>query len=126
MIFVRTSQLFFRIYSEFIYEYTNISLGDIQIGSKRCHDLSEESCIIPQLGSGPGVSGSGSGHYTVDDYGEILMFAENRHITVIPEFDCPGHSHASVKCIRVGKNPGNINITRPTRAIMGNMDKYGF
>ena len=27
---------------------------------------------------------------------------------------------------RVGKNPGNINITRPTRAIMGNMDKYGF
>ena len=31
-----------------------------------------------------------------------------------------------LNAIRVGKNPGNINITRPNREIMGNMDKYGF
>ena len=36
------------------------------------------------------------------------------------------NSYHEVVRSRVGKNPGNINITRPTREIMGNMDKYGF
>jgi hexosaminidase len=68
-----------------------------QIGGRRCHDLDETQCVIPQLGSGPTTdSGSGTGWYTVSDYQSILSYAAERHITVIPEFDMPGHAHAAI------------------------------
>ncbi|XP_062598807.1 uncharacterized protein LOC134260252 isoform X1 [Saccostrea cucullata] len=70
-----------------------------EIGSKRCHDLSEDECILPQLGSGSAKDGLGSGFYTVDDYKEILRFANDRHIEVIPEIDMPGHCRAGVKAM---------------------------
>ncbi|ESO95987.1 hypothetical protein LOTGIDRAFT_202240 [Lottia gigantea] len=68
-----------------------------KIGSKRCDDLSEQTCIIPQLGSGPDPSTSGSGYYTVEDYKEILQYAADRHIEIIPEVDMPGHAHSAIK-----------------------------
>ena len=52
---------------------------------------------MSQLGSGPDTSTSGTGHYSVEDYREILRHATERHIQVIPEFDLPGHSHAAIK-----------------------------
>lgn len=67
------------------------------VGSKRCHDVRESTCIFPQLGSGPDTYSSGTGYYTIEDYREILRQAERRHIEVIPEFDLPGHSHATIK-----------------------------
>ncbi|HEX8538101.1 MAG TPA: family 20 glycosylhydrolase [Cystobacter sp.] len=41
--------------------------------------------------------GKGSGYYTVKDFEEILVYAKERHIDVIPEVDVPGHSRAAVK-----------------------------
>lgn len=41
--------------------------------------------------------GAGSGYYTVKDYEEILAYAAERHIDVIPEIDMPGHARAAVK-----------------------------
>ena len=70
------------------------------MGSKRCHDLKEEKCLGSQLGSGPGTGNSGSGFYTVEDYREILRYAEERHVEVIPEFDMPGHGHAAIKAMQ--------------------------
>lgn len=67
------------------------------IGSKRCHDLSESSCLLPQLGSGPHGDTAVNGYYSVKDYQEILTAATARHIQVIPSFDMPGHSRAAVK-----------------------------
>ena len=52
---------------------------------------------MSQLGSGPDTSTSGTGHYSMEDYREILRHATQRHIQVIPEFDFPGHSHAAIK-----------------------------
>ncbi|XP_078382339.1 beta-hexosaminidase-like [Oculina patagonica] len=72
-----------------------------QIGSKRCHDLQEKTCILSQLGSGPDTSTSGTGYYTTEDYIEILRHATARHIQVIPELDFPGHSHAAIKSMIV-------------------------
>lgn len=51
------------------------------------------------LGSGPYSNTSGSGYYAVGDYREILIYAKDRHIEVIPEIDMPGHSRAAVKSI---------------------------
>ena len=52
------------------------------------------------LGSGPNFDTSGSGHYPVADYQEILQYAKDRHIEVIPEIDMPGHSHAAIKAMK--------------------------
>jgi len=66
------------------------------IGSKRCHDLSEKTCLLPQLGSGPGSDNNGSGYFTRADYIEILKYAKARQIEVIPEIDMPAHARAAV------------------------------
>jgi len=36
------------------------------------------------------------GYYTQDDIREIVAYAAERHITVIPEIDVPGHSQAAI------------------------------
>ncbi|WP_076407851.1 family 20 glycosylhydrolase [Shewanella sp. UCD-KL12] len=67
------------------------------IGSKRCHDLSETTCLLPQLGSGPFADTSVNGYYSKADYIEILKYANARQIQVIPSMDMPGHSRAAIK-----------------------------
>lgn len=66
------------------------------IGGKRCHDLTEKTCLLPQLGSGPNSDNMGSGHFTRDDYIEILKYAKARQIDVIPEIDMPAHTRAAI------------------------------
>ncbi len=36
------------------------------------------------------------GYYTQDDLREIVAYAGERHITVVPEIDIPGHSQAAI------------------------------
>ncbi|CAD5124071.1 DgyrCDS12374 [Dimorphilus gyrociliatus] len=69
-------------------------------GAKRCHSKNFADCISPQFGSGPTSSSSGSGYYTVDEYKDILTYAKERHIEVIPEFDMPGHCHAAIQSLK--------------------------
>ncbi len=70
------------------------------IGANRCFDLSEQRCLLTQLGTGPNTSGTGNGYYSVEDFIEILAFAKQRHIEVIPEIDMPGHSRAAIKSMQ--------------------------
>lgn len=67
-----------------------------EVGSKRCHDLTETKCILPQLGSGPDSNNNGSGYLTRADYIEIVKYANDRFIEVIPEIDMPAHARAAV------------------------------
>lgn len=66
------------------------------IGSKRCHDLTEMTCLLPQLGSGPNSDNMGSGYFSRADYIEIVKYANARQIEVIPEIDMPAHARAAV------------------------------
>ncbi|MFE6467610.1 beta-N-acetylhexosaminidase [Streptomyces rochei] len=43
-----------------------------------------------EAGGGPG------GHYTKDDYREIVRYAASRHLEVVPEIDMPGHTNAAL------------------------------
>ena len=43
-----------------------------------------------QVGGGPG------GFYTQQDYQEIVRYARERYITIVPEIDMPGHTNAAL------------------------------
>jgi hexosaminidase len=43
-----------------------------------------------QVGGGPG------GYYTQETYAEIVAYARSRYITIVPEFDFPGHTNAAL------------------------------
>ncbi|VUD66740.1 Chitobiase [Thalassocella blandensis] len=71
-----------------------------RVGADRCFDLSERTCLLTQLGSGPKSQLPGSGFLTRDDYVDIIRFAADRNITVIPEIDMPGHSRAAIVAMK--------------------------
>ena len=51
------------------------------------------------------------GFYTKDDLREIVAFAAERHITVIPEIDVPGHSQAAIAAYpELGVDDGPVEV----------------
>ena len=67
-----------------------------EIGATRCLDLTEQQCLLPQLGAGLDPQASINGFYSADDYIEILRAARAQFIEVIPSLDMPGHSRAAM------------------------------
>jgi hexosaminidase len=70
------------------------------IGSVRGHTENELDHLFPAYGSGPfpnAENNHGAGHYTREDFIDILKYAQERHIEVIPEINFPGHARAAVK-----------------------------
>ncbi|MFG6492198.1 family 20 glycosylhydrolase [Microbacterium sp. P03] len=49
---------------------------------------------LTEVSSGSSVGGDPGGFFTHEDYAEIVRHAASRHMTVVPEFDVPGHTHA--------------------------------
>ena len=63
----------------------------------------KKGCHHP-FGSGPhsdAKDSHGSGFYTRQEFIDILRFAAERHIEVIPEIDLPGHSRAAIRAMEV-------------------------
>nr|WSZ96255.1 beta-N-acetylhexosaminidase [Streptomyces sp. NBC_00857] len=54
------------------------------------------------------------GYYTQDDIREIVAYAAERHITVVPEIDIPGHSQAAVAAYPELGNTDVIDTTSLT------------
>ncbi|WNC71062.1 family 20 glycosylhydrolase [Thalassotalea psychrophila] len=74
------------------------------ISSKRCLDLTEQRCLLPQLGAGVDPNSSVNGYYSKQDYKEILQYASERFIQVIPSLDMPGHSRSSIVAMKARYN----------------------
>lgn len=71
-----------------------------QVGGRRGHTLNDADYLKPAYGSGADVAKApGSGYYTQQDFIEILKYAKQRHITVIPELETPGHARAAIKAM---------------------------
>ena len=66
------------------------------VGARRGHNTLDENFLHPSFGSGPDFNSSGSGHYTRQDFIDILKYAKERHIRVIPEIETPGHARAAI------------------------------
>lgn len=56
----------------------------------------------------PGEKATDGGFYTQDDIREIVQYAQERHVTIVPEIDVPGHSMAAIAAypeMSITKNP---------------------
>ncbi|MFD2202862.1 family 20 glycosylhydrolase [Shivajiella indica] len=73
-----------------------------EIGSKRGHSKDEVDFLWPYYSSGPDKDNSpnGSGFYSSEDFMEILQYAHERNIEVIPEIGVPAHSRAAIISMR--------------------------
>ncbi|MEM6698751.1 MAG: family 20 glycosylhydrolase, partial [Bacteroidota bacterium] len=72
------------------------------IGSRRGHTLDSKEHLHPSYGSGfdpDNKSSNGNGYYTKAEFIDILKYANDRHIEVIPEINVPGHARAAIKAM---------------------------
>lgn len=51
---------------------------------------------LTKIGGSTAVNGDPGGYYTQEDYKEIVDYAEEKFITIIPEIDLPGHTNAAL------------------------------
>jgi len=51
---------------------------------------------LTQIGGSTQVGGGKSGFYTQEEYIDIVSYAVERHLLIIPEIDMPGHTNAAV------------------------------
>jgi hexosaminidase len=73
-----------------------------QLGAFRGHTTDDSEHLQPSYGSGPfpdTTIGYGSGFYSREQYVDLLTYAWERHIEVIPEINVPGHSRAAIKAM---------------------------
>ena len=51
---------------------------------------------LTEIGGSTEVGGGEGGFYTQEDYKEIVRYAQERQITIVPEIDMPGHTNAAL------------------------------
>ena len=101
------------------------------IGSRRGYTTDESDCLLPMYCGGwdPNAPTTANGYITREKYIQLLRYAGERHIRVIPEIDMPGHMRAAKKAMghlltdsafdaRVYKSAQNytdnvIDVTKP-------------
>lgn len=51
--------------------------------------------LLTEIGGSTDVGGGPGGFYTQEDFKELVEYAAQRFITIVPEIDMPGHSNAA-------------------------------
>ncbi|MDG1572372.1 family 20 glycosylhydrolase [Robiginitalea sp. M366] len=71
---------------------------------------------LTEVGGSTEVGGGPGGFYTQEDYKELVRYAAERYITIVPEVDMPGHTNAASVAYPVlngnGKTPELYTGTR--------------
>ena len=67
----------------------------VEVGSKRAYTKDEFENLIPMYGSGPDTNSTGSGYLSRSDYVDILKYASERNISVIPQISVPSHMRSA-------------------------------
>lgn len=80
-----------------------------RVGAWRSGTVERHSLLKPQLYDGK----PHGGFYTQDDIRRIVAFAAERHITVIPEIELPGHGQAAIAAYPWLGNDGKSCEVRP-------------
>ena len=95
--FLKINYLDFRLTDD---EGWRLEIPDLEelteVGSKRAYTKDEFENLIPMYGSGPDTSSTGSGYLSRADYIDILKYAYERNITVIPQISVPSHMRSAI------------------------------
>lgn len=78
-----------------------------EIGSKRGHSPDESTALNPAYcghWNANDTTTTANGYYTRQDFIDILKYAKDRHISVIPEVDMPGHARAAIVAMNARYN----------------------
>ncbi len=67
-----------------------------EVGSKRAYTKDEFESLIPMYGSGPDTNSTGSGYLSKVDFIDILQYADNRNIKIIPQISFPSHIRSAI------------------------------
>jgi hexosaminidase len=66
---------------------------------------------LTEMGSATQVGGGPGGFYTQTEYAEIVRYAQERYVSIVPEIDMPGHTnaaliaHPELSCSRIAPAP---------------------
>lgn len=78
-----------------------------EVGSRRGHTSDESNCLQPSyLGywNALDTHAPGNGFYSRADFVDIITYAAQRHICIIPEIDLPGHARAAIVAMKARYN----------------------
>ncbi len=76
------------------------------VGSRRGHTTDESQCLYPCYDGGynPDAKTPGNGYYTREEFIDLLKYAAERHVRVIPEIESPGHARAAIVSMKARYN----------------------
>lgn len=72
------------------------------VGARRGYTVTDDAGFLKGIYSGDGnpqAVAPANGFYTVDEFVELLRYADSLGIVVMPEFDSPGHSRAAIQAM---------------------------
>ena len=88
---------------------------------------------LTAIGSRNAVGGARGGFYTKQEYAEIIDYAADHFITVIPEIDMPGHINAALVSYKellpgpaIRREPAGPEVNKPTPGVVHQGIEVGF
>lgn len=74
---------------------------------------------LTAIGGSTEVGGGPGGFYTKADYADLVRYAQDRFITIVPEIDMPGHTNAAIASYP------EIGCSKPTPGVYGGTQPLG-
>lgn len=70
-----------------------------EVGARRGYTTNEMECLHPGYDGSFDPEGhtTGNGYLTRGQFISLLRYAKERHVSVIPEVECPGHARAAIR-----------------------------
>lgn len=86
------------------------------VGSRRGHTTDESANLYPCYDGGynPDAKTPGNGYYSREEFIDLLKYAAERHVRIIPEIESPGHARAAIVSMKARYN--KYKETAPEKA----------
>ncbi len=99
----------------------------VEVGARRGHTIESSGHLHPAYGSGADpddANSGGNGYYTKAQFIDLIQYAHQRHIEVIPEINVPGHARAAIKSMeaRYQKYMGQDNPEKAAQYLLSDLE----